>query len=301
MATNAPPDQPPVDSDFAITTYRYLRIGMVVIVLALAISIGLERAKVDCFQTSISAYFYTPVRAIFVGGLLGIGVSLIVIKGSFWEDIFLNVAGMLAPIVAVAPTSGTGGCWSVPPSPLPKNPDGTMADWVVASIDNNIRALVFTGFVGLLIAAGVAAIAKKDLFAAAKVGSRDLRFGLLLTLAYLLGVLALHAWWDRFTELAHGYAAVAMFVFLAFAIMANAWERRAKPDKRRYLLIYAAIATTMLVGGAVLRFGFAGWDHMVLWLEGIEITLFATFWLVQTREHWKPRGASAAPGTGVVP
>jgi hypothetical protein len=28
------------------------------------------------------------------------------------------------------------------------------------------------------------------------------------------------------------------------------------------------------------------WQHMVLILETIEITLFAAFWLVQTAQHW---------------
>lgn len=34
----------------------------------------------DCWQRSISAYYYTPVRPIFVGGLMLIGFSLIVIE-----------------------------------------------------------------------------------------------------------------------------------------------------------------------------------------------------------------------------
>ena len=35
----------------AITTYRYLRISMVMAVVVLAVSVGLERAQVDCWQT----------------------------------------------------------------------------------------------------------------------------------------------------------------------------------------------------------------------------------------------------------
>jgi hypothetical protein len=29
-----------------------------------------------------------------------------------------------------------------------------------------------------------------------------------------------------------------------------------------------------------------GWEHAVLWIEGVLITLFATFWLFQTQELW---------------
>src|SRR5205085_6408417 len=54
---------------------------------------------------SISAYYYTPVRGMFAGALLAIGACLVCIRGSTTvEDILLNVAGMLAPVVALIPT-----------------------------------------------------------------------------------------------------------------------------------------------------------------------------------------------------
>ena len=129
----------------SIATYRYLRISMVGAVVLLAASVAFERWQVDCWQTSVSAYYYTPVRAIFVGMLMAIGMCLIVIKGSTqWEDAALNAAGMLAPIVAVVPTSDVGTCWSQTPIPLPVKDDGELADWVVANIDNNVTALIVT-------------------------------------------------------------------------------------------------------------------------------------------------------------
>src|SRR5918996_3258587 len=114
-------------SQDVIKTYRYLRIGMIGAVVLLAVSIAIERSKVDCWQTSISAYYYTPVRAIFVGCLIAVSLSLIVYKGrSTWEDASLNFAGMLAPVVAVAPTTDVGCCWSIAPSPLPVKDDGSL-------------------------------------------------------------------------------------------------------------------------------------------------------------------------------
>ena len=90
----------------AIKTYRYLRVGMIGAVVLLAASISIEIVKAGCAQTSISAYYYTPARAIFVGAMFVVGVSLIVYKGRTpWEDNWLNVAGMLAPVVAVVPMS----------------------------------------------------------------------------------------------------------------------------------------------------------------------------------------------------
>ena len=45
--------------DPAIQTYRYLRLGLVGGVVLLAASILIERAEVDCWQTSVSGYYYT--------------------------------------------------------------------------------------------------------------------------------------------------------------------------------------------------------------------------------------------------
>ena len=122
----------PLKSQDAIKTDRYLRIGMIGAVVLLAASIAIERSKVDCWQTSISAYYYTPVRAIFVGTMIAVDLALIVYKGrSGREAVCLNYAGMLAPAVARVPTTDVGTCWSVQPSPLPVEDDGSLAQWVV--------------------------------------------------------------------------------------------------------------------------------------------------------------------------
>jgi hypothetical protein len=47
----------PLKSRDVIKAYRYLRIGMIGAVLLLAVSILIERSKVDCWQRSISAYY----------------------------------------------------------------------------------------------------------------------------------------------------------------------------------------------------------------------------------------------------
>jgi len=271
----------------AVKTYRYLRISMVGAVGLLAVSIAIERSEVDCWQTSVSAYYYTPVRAIFVGMLLAIGLCLIVIKGSTaWEDATLNAAGMLAPVVAVVPTTDVGTCWSERPGRFPVTDDGQLADWVVANIDNNIGALLVTGIVGLIVAAVIASIATRNVAAVAEVGDVGLRLGLLAAMVFLLVGTAAFVWWDDFPTRAHGLAAVLMFFFLALAVGGNARERRSDPAARTYFLLYAGIAAAMIaVPIVLLPFG-SSWAHMVLVLEGIEITLFAVFWLAQTREHW---------------
>ncbi|HSP27449.1 MAG TPA: hypothetical protein VLN74_02785 [Ilumatobacteraceae bacterium] len=271
----------------AVKTYRYLRISMVGAVVLLGVSVLIERSGLSCWQTSVSAYYYTPVRAIFVGVLMAIGLSLIVIKGSTaWEDATLNAAGMLAPIVAVVPTTDVGRCWSQSPGQLPVDENGDLAAWVTANIDNNITALLITGIAGLLVAAVIASIATSNIKAVAEVGDIGLRLGLAAAMVFLLVGTGLFILWDDFNTRAHGIAAVLMFFFLALAVGGNAWDRRGDPAPRTYVWLYAATAAGMVIAPAIMFPLGSNWRHMVLVLEATEITLFAVFWLVQTREHW---------------
>jgi hypothetical protein len=269
-------------SQDAIKTYRYLRIGIVAVVVLLAASIGYERLQVSCWQTSISAYYYTPVRAVFVGGLVAIGVSLIVIKGStIAEDTFLNVAGMLAPVVAFVPTANPGTCWSVRPIPLPVE-DGKLAPWVEANIHNNITALLIAAAVGLLVAVVVSRLKGPGPVEALRATDLATQLGLLGAAVLLaLGTVAF-LYWDGFSTHAHYIAAITMFACLAGATAANAYEVRA--SRPRYARAYLVIAVLMVLTAALFATSFT---HKVLVIEAVEIALFASAWVAQTFEHWR--------------
>ena len=90
----------------AVKTYNYLRIALAALVLLLYTSVVLEWwAAGRCLQTSISAYYYTPVHAVFIGVLVTMGICLVALKGNTdGEDALMNLAGMLAPGVAFIPT-----------------------------------------------------------------------------------------------------------------------------------------------------------------------------------------------------
>lgn len=151
-------------------TYRYLRIGLIGCGVLLAASVLYEAGANgwSCFQTSISGYYYTPVRAVFVGALLAIGLALIVIKAETWEDLWLNLAGMMAPVVALVPTRNLGACWSITPepSPLESVDPPVLADWVVRNITNNIWALLITGAVGVIAAYVLYSVTQRSVGAA---------------------------------------------------------------------------------------------------------------------------------------
>lgn len=262
-------------------TYRYLRIGIIGAVVLLAVAIAIERDKVDCFQTSISAYYYTPVRAIFVGFMIALGLALIVYKGrTTAEDASLNIAGMLAPVVAVAPTTDVGRCWSVAPSPLPVQEDGSLANWVVTNIDNNFYALLIAGLIGLGIALVIALVDRDGPL-------RELGVRLSLGVTF---VLLLFGWWlienwDDFYSRAHGWSAVLLIVLLGVAIIAHAIHHRREGD-RGLVWVYLAIPALMALGGLIISLTRVFDEHTVFALEAYEIGLFAVYWIVQTKEHW---------------
>jgi hypothetical protein len=322
--------------DNARDTYLYFRIGMIGVAVLLVVAIGIERSKVDCFQRSISAYYYTPVRAIFVGFLIAVGFTLIVYKGrTYWEDLWLNLSGMLAPLVAVAPTTDFGACWSIEPSPLPKI-GGILQDWVVRNIENNFQALVWAGIAGLFTGIVLAVVTDRKRLTDWKTDEERRReaLGRWIPMIGVLVALTVALWaseyWDPFNERAHGFAAVGMIVFLGFAIIAHGRDHRKEADKLAkaaaaelaeagnraedrnltdgpaeaainrkrhmwYRHVYYATAGAMAIGGLLIAVMPIFGDHTTLWLEGYEIALFAFYWIVQTIENAKEANEEVVP------
>src|SRR5262245_3767493 len=290
------PDEPrSLTDEDSRKTYRYLRIGVIGAVVVLGVSIFIEWSNVgfDCYQHSISAYYYTPVRAIFIGTMIVAGVALIVYKGrSPWEDTFLNFAGMLAPVVAIAPTTDVGTCWSVRPIPLPVRANGTLARWVHVNIDNNFYTLLIAGALGLLLSfflviavnwkSGTSLIERVQ--APVKRVDPETWISLVISAMVLIAGWALIVNWGGFYTQAHGWAAVIFFFFLGLAVVINArahWERQ-----RTLFWVYIAIAAGMIAGFIVIPLVRVGGDHTVFWLEAWEILMFATYWILQTVENW---------------
>jgi hypothetical protein len=303
-----------LNADDVRKTYRYLRIGMIGAVVLLAVSIGIEVNKADCLQTSISAYYYTPVEAIFIGFLIALALALIVYKGrSAWEDFFLNIAGILAPVVAVAPTTDVGRCWSVPPIKFPVREDGTLANWVVTNIENNIYAVLAIGLFAVVV---MIITATKDARPDAELGQRLRKDGSgrqqameennaerrkrvreiwgppIVSLVLLIGGWLAIAFWDDFNTRAHGVAALILIACLGFAIIAQAnflrpekgvpWSERNK----RLVWIYGGIVALMALGGTFIWLTRVFEDHTVFALEAWEIGLFAVYWIFETIGKW---------------
>ncbi|WP_255583711.1 hypothetical protein [Dietzia sp. ANT_WB102] len=92
---------------YIVETYFVLRMviagGAVALPPALLVWAVVDR-RVDAVN-SISAFYYTPARGLFVGTLVAIGVALVAYRGyTRGENRLLNAAGMLAMVVALFPT-----------------------------------------------------------------------------------------------------------------------------------------------------------------------------------------------------
>ena len=275
-----------------ILTYRYLRVAMVALVCGLGASVMVEgwRQNPRCWQTSISAYYYTPAQAMFVGTLIAMGTAMVVIKGSTAiEDTLLNGAGMLAPIVAFVPTPYVAGCNSQTIEEAAKR----------AGVENNVTALVLLGIIGLAI---TPVLAHRD----STWRSRQFRWGYPATVAVFIGT-ALWFWLarDSFIESAHYAAAIPLFGCIVAAAVSNAFGLRAHQTsmgkesaslRNRYSLLAAAMVIAVaLMGSYKIAFG---WEHGVLFIEATVISLFGVFWVLQTHELWSStvRGVTTSRG-----
>lgn len=284
-------------TDPATRTYLYLRVALVALAVFLATSLVIELASGDGpWLGSISAYYYTPVRAVLVGTLVAMGVCLIAIKGRDRprEDLMLNLAGMCAPVVALCPTpledpracNGASSC--VPPAYVP-------------GVENNVGALLVVGAVGLLFAARTVR--------RGRLGRRDLR-------AFVIsagGLVAVGLWFavgrDSFLDYAHYAAAILMFGLVVAVALVNAARVEefvaaggtlTMGEARTYRRAYRVVAYVMgVVIGAALTLaavdaatGAEPFAHWVFVVEALLLAAFTAFWILQTLQY----AADGAPG-----
>lgn len=259
----------------SINTWRYLRLSMVAVVAGLAAAVLYEHFQVrgkDCFQTSISAYYYTPARSVFVAALVSIGVAMICLRGNTpWEDLLLNLAGTLAPVVAFVPELDPGTCWSV----------AGATEARAANIANNLSALLITGALALVFALWRAW---------REPPSRPARIALALAIVAWAVVLLVYEYAGEFFDRnAHGTAATAMFLCIIAVACINVREYRRLHQRRTYWNRYTPVAAAMLVVLTVqLATLITGelWSHQTIVVESLLLFLFTVFWVIQTCELW---------------
>lgn len=267
------------------------------VVLATSVLIQVYSSDPTCWLGSISAYYYTPARAVFVAALCAIGAALVIFKASTTrEDTALNVAGVGAFALALIPT-----------------PLGTIkadADFEECSRSNEptaeqLRAALENNALTLIIGITLLAVAFWICRAVLAPGSGQPNLGSVIAAS----VLSVMAWigfviWQttdatvRDVERAgHTIGTICLFVGITFIILAQLWPGlaasggQAPSDRAAGVFAggYVASLVIMLVGGAVFGSLWLFADNKLnalFWFETSLITAFVLFWTLQTIEKW---------------
>lgn len=279
----------PHDDDTTRKSYRYLRVSVVALALLLTTSLVLEIVRRSGEELgSISAYYYSPARSILVGALVATGPPLIAIKGRRgWEDVLLDLAGMVVPLVALVPASrdlGAGACGPDLDRCIP--PD------LVPAVQNNVTALLVLGAAGLVFA----------WWSAGRGAGRDraATAGLVAATGVWCATV-LWFWFGRagFLANAHYVSAVVFFLLIAAVAFLNgqlAPRRRNVPlvAPQRYgqayrtiggLMVLTILTAAVLFSGSSLT-GRQLWPSTTFVVEAVLMVLFVVFWTAQTVENW---------------
>jgi hypothetical protein len=270
--------------DITLDTYRYLRGGMAVMIVMLGAAVIGERLTATCWQTSISAYYFTTAHSIFIAALCALGVQFIVYKGSSdTEDVLLTFAGILAFIVAMVPTTRPVllcGRYGLPAENEVKH-----------AITNNVWAVV--------IALVIARVVSWWLYRRTNTARPKSVLGTvsmyILRAVMALGLVALVFFRNWFDSNAHGVAAVIMFLAIIATVVTTAFlvsrqDDAKSPHRHLYYMLYQGIAAAMivtLIAVVVLHFALDSWNHWVIVVETALILEFTVYWVIQTIELWR--------------
>ncbi|WP_426323932.1 hypothetical protein [Microbacterium sp. E-13] len=260
-------------------TYRYLRIGIAGTVVAIFVAIA-QAATTYGWLTSVSDYFYTPARNVFVGSLIAVSLALLALSGRGAERALLDAAALFAPLIALVPTtvaagavpgvavSCTGRCF--PPA-------------YEADVANGMIVYLVLGLLVLLVALVLAALGQVSL---AAVWPSLLIAGAVVGATGLTWLLAREAFLDQ----AHFVATTAFFALFAAVAVRNAFPRSGPQPAPAFQALYTAIAVglvVVLIAYVVLLPQADGSGiPIVLIVEAVALALFFSFWVVQGIEKW---------------
>ena len=323
-------DEQPDFITAALKTHRYLRLSFVFAVAALFIGVIIASVAGGYVKGSISYYYWTPARNVFVGVLIAASLAMLSLNGRGGAakiplgrrtltlpspSTLLDFAAIFGPLIAIVPTDVKASEQGLTTFTC----EGTEQTCLPKAAFPEVQNAVLTYILTLVVIVAVMLIVQRK--------EKRKRFGRLVPVTAAITAVALFL----FTFVANGafpyfrigpwsfsihYIATFLF-FAAFATVV--WIRGIRdndPEDRtpasvtqklwyKILAIAMAADILFLVGLAVLaQFGIEdaipGFPE-VLFGEAVGLTLFAVFWAMQTRQRWDERITTLPePGTAAA-
>jgi hypothetical protein len=280
-------------------TYRNLRVGIAGTVVLLGVSVGVAATHVGVLP-SISAYYYTSARNVFVGSLIAAAIAILALSGRGLQRALLDAAALFAPLVALVPTPirvgtvpGYEDACGVAPVCVPAE--------VIPDIDTGVATYLIVGALTVAISVAVTLVAGGGSFARSL---PSLSIAAVVLLAVLVAWAFFHA---AFVESAHLAAAAAFVGIVALVAVANAFDQSPTTMPRRWRrAVYWVIAASMTLDILVMVVVVAGGNDAggavppVLIGEAVALLLFVAFWVVQSIEKRDDADPSIAAGPPTV-
>jgi hypothetical protein len=305
-------------------TYLFLRFGLVGTGIAIFLAVVFTPSGYlpdgEATLPSISHYYYTPARIVFTGALCAAALALVVISGKGVQSYLLDLAALMAPLIAIIPTPTAPGEVGRE-AQLGDCPDGGVC------IPADQFPYVATGFqvwlwmtIGVLSAAFLWGLYQR--FAKARHFPKP--FWVILCLAFIVWFAYLLLWSIPDQEMLRRFGHVAAACLFSGLIITVAvieawrqWADRYDPTPPPppayfsrpvyagiYLVLGLIMSIDIVVAGLTLAVWFSpaesGAGNAVFIVEAVGLAAFAAFWVVQTAEHardsdgWEPLGDARA-------
>jgi hypothetical protein len=263
-------------------TYQYLRIGIGAAGILIGVSIAVDLVLGGVSRPSISDYYYSDARNLFVGALVAVSFGLFALSGHGPQRFLLDAAAMFAPLIGLIPA--------------PRD------DWDADAAARGVWTYVVFGVLLLLFAVILRAVksAKGVPFEDRRGFAGSIVIGAAWLLVLVVVTLAAP---DLLRAAGHLASAGAFFLLTAIIALVH-WRERtplldpadpnvqlpATPGQKRIyfvvgVLLLADVSALILVA---LFVNDLGWP-LVAVLETVALVLFSVFWFVQSWQRRRDR------------
>lgn len=283
-------------------THRYLRLSLVFVVFALLVSVAIETVVVAWEPLafgweplpSISHYFYTPARNVFVGALIAASLALLALSGRNRATILLDIAALFAPLIALVPTGID------PEHPVDGLTCPGTQECVPAVYLDDVRAGVATyAVVVITVVVTLAVIRARRGITTPGAGVVSI---IAITTAVVMAGLAFipglntdfpFNFWPYPPSIHFAVTLIFFGIFAAAPILHSRGpiDETETPPTPRQRSVYRWVAGLMIADLLLLLAAFVfreqlGDVPLVLLGEAVALSLFAWFWWVQTFQRW---------------